>query len=248
MGNGTGLSQWMNNLKVGTKLGLGFGLVLLIAAVITAAGMIKFNDISQRAEKVDFSNQMNALLNDARLSRTLYQLNYDPAYLKQNQDKINALSQLIAQSKGKLEWDATSQADLNQVPVKIREYQVAQDAFKQAVDRKDAVRASWNLSETEAVVKRLQEQLRVEDADPSIRLSLAEVIQKLISVRYYVRGLLLSINKESEATLLQAIDDTQANDQKTQRTAAPQSAGDTGSADDRAGDVQKPRCGVYASL
>ncbi|CAM3680697.1 methyl-accepting chemotaxis protein [Rahnella bruchi] len=214
MSNGTGLSQWMNNLKVGTKLGLGFGLVLLIAVAITAAGMIKFNDISQRAEKVDFSNQMNALLNDARLSRTLYQLNYDPAYLKQNQDKIHALSQLITQSKDKLEWDATSLANLNQVPVKIHEYQQAQDAFKLAVDKKDAVRASWNLSETEAVVKRLQDQLRVEDADPSIRLSLAEVIQKLISVRYDVRGLLLSINKESEAKLLQSIDDTQTNAKK----------------------------------
>lgn len=214
MSNGTGLSQWMNNLKVGTKLGLGFGLVLLIAVTITAAGMVKFNDIGQRAEKVDFSNQMNALLNEARLSRTLYQLNYDPAYLKQNQDKINALYQLIAQSKGKLEWDAASQAELNQVPVKIHEYQQAQDAFKLAVDKKDAVRASWNLSETEAVVTRLQDQLRVEDADPSIRLSLAEVIQKLISVRYNVRGLLLSINKESEAKLLQSIDDTQANAKK----------------------------------
>ena len=207
MSNGTGLSQWMNNLKVGTKLGLGFGLVLLIAVAITVAGMIKFNDISQRAEKVDFSNQMNALLNEARLSRTLYQLNYDPAYLKQNQDKISALSQLIAQSKDKLEWDAASLAELNQVPVKIHEYQQAQDAFKLAVDKKDAVRASWNLSETEAVVTRLQDQLRVEDADPSIRLSLAEVIQKLISVRYNVRGLLLSINKESEAKLLQSIDE-----------------------------------------
>jgi len=110
MGNGTGLSQWMNNLRVGTKLGLGFGLVLVIAAVITVAGMVKLNDISQRAEKVDFSNQMNALLNDARLSRTLYQLKYEPTYLQQNQEKIDALSQLIAQSKGKLEWDATSQA------------------------------------------------------------------------------------------------------------------------------------------
>ena len=210
MSNGSGISQWMNNLKVGTKLGLGFGLVLLIAATITAAGMLKFNDISHRAEKVDFSNQMNALLNDARLSRTLYQLNYDPAYLKQNQDKIAELSQLIAQSKEKLEWDAASQANLDQVPVKIHEYQQAQAAFKEAVDRKDAVRASWNLSETESVVTRLQDQLRVEDADPSIRLSLAEVVQKLISVRYNVRGLLLSINKESEAKLLKSIDDTHA--------------------------------------
>jgi len=97
------------------------------------------------------------------------------------------------------------------VPVKINEYKQAQAAFKHAVDEKDAVRKSWNLSDTEDILKRLQEQLRVEDVDPSIRMSLSEVIQKLISIRYYVRGLLLSPTAASEAPLMQAIDDTKAN-------------------------------------
>lgn len=214
MGNGTGLSQRIENLKVGTKLGLGFGLVLVIAVVIAAVGMVKFKDINDRAEKVDFSNQMNTLLNDARLSRTLYQLNYNPDYLVKNQHSIAELQKLVDTSKSRLEWDTQSQINLDQVPVKIKEYVQAQAAFKEAVDEKDAVRKSWNLSETEDVVKRLQEQLRVEDADPAIRLSLAEVIQKLISVRYYVRGLLLNMDKESETTLLSAIDDTQTNAKK----------------------------------
>ncbi len=214
MGKGTGLSQRIENLKVGTKLGLGFGLVLIIAVVIAAVGMVKFKDINDRAEKVDFSNQMNTLLNDARLSRTLYQLNYNPDYLVKNQQSIAELQKLIDNSRGKLVWDKQSQANLDQVPLKIKEYVHAQTAFKQAVDEKDAVRKSWNLSETEEVVKRLQEQLRVEDADPTIRLSLADVVQKLISVRYYVRGLLLSMDKESETTLLKAIDETQANAKK----------------------------------
>src|SRR5471030_2196625 len=210
MGNGTRLSQRIDNLKVGTKLGLGFGLVLIVAVVIAIVGMVKFKDINYRAEKVDFSNQMNTLLNDARLSRTLYQLNYNPDYLAKNQHSIAELQKLVDSSKGRLVWDAQSQADLDQVPVKIREYNQAQEAFKKAVAEKDTVRKSWNLSETEDAVRSLQEQLRVEDANPSIRLTLAEVVQKLISVRYYVRGLLLSMDKESESTLLKAIDDTQA--------------------------------------
>ncbi len=214
MGNKTGLSQRIENLKVGTKLGLGFGLVLIIAMVIATVGMVKFKDINERAEKVDFSNQMNTLLNEARLSRTLYQLNYNPDYLAKNQHSITELQKLVESAKGRLVWDTKSQANLDQVPVKIQEYNQAQAAFKKAVAEKDAVRKSWNLSETEDVVQRLQEQLRVEDADPAIRLSLANVVQRLISVRYYVRGLLLKMDKESEQTLLQAIDDTQANAKK----------------------------------
>lgn len=39
---GIGLVQRIDNLKVGTKLGLGLGFILLIAVVISAVGMIKF--------------------------------------------------------------------------------------------------------------------------------------------------------------------------------------------------------------
>jgi methyl-accepting chemotaxis protein-2 (aspartate sensor receptor) len=208
---GIGLVQRIDNLKVGTKLGLGLGFILLVAVVISAVGMIKFKSIDQRAEKVDFSNQINTLLHDARLNRTLYQLNYDPVYLQKNQQLIGQVEQLLQESKGKMSWEPKNQANLDQVPVKINEYKQAQAAFKHAVDEKDAVRKSWNLSDTEDILKRLQEQLRVEDVDPSIRMSLSEVIQKLISIRYYVRGLLLSPTAASEAPLMQAIDDTKAN-------------------------------------
>ncbi|PKB89104.1 chemotaxis protein [Ewingella americana] len=208
---GIGLVQRIDNLKVGTKLGLGLGFILLIAVVISAVGMIKFKSIDQRADKVDFSNQINTLLHDARLNRTLYQLNYDPVYLQKNQQLIGQVEQLLQESKGKMSWEPKNQANLDQVPVKINEYKQAQAAFKHAVDEKDAVRKSWNLSDTEDILKRLQEQLRVEDVDPSIRMSLSEVIQKLISIRYYVRGLLLSPTAASEAPLMQAIDDTKAN-------------------------------------
>ena len=208
---GMGLVQRIDNLKVGTKLGLGLGFILLIAVVISAVGMMKFKSIDQRADKVDFSNQINTLLHDARLNRTLYQLNYDPVYLEKNQQLIGQVEQLLQESKGKMSWEPKNQANLDQVPVKISEYKQAQAAFKHAVDEKDAVRKSWNLSDTEDILKRLQEQLRVEDVDPSIRMSLSEVIQKLISIRYYVRGLLLSPTQASEVPLLQAIDDTKAN-------------------------------------
>ncbi|MDN5679558.1 MAG: methyl-accepting chemotaxis protein [Ewingella sp.] len=208
---GIGLVQRIDNLKVGTKLGLGLGFILLIAVVISAVGMIKFKSIDQRADKVDFSNKINTLLHDARINRTLYQLNYDPVYLEKNQQLIAQVEQLLDESKGRMSWEPRNLANLDQVPVKIKEYKQAQTAFKHAVDEKDAVRKSWNLSDTEDILKRLQEQLRVEDVDPSIRMSLSEVIQKLISIRYYVRGLLLSPTQASEVPLLQAIDDTKAN-------------------------------------
>jgi methyl-accepting chemotaxis protein-2 (aspartate sensor receptor) len=214
MGSGIGLLQRVENLRVGKKLGLGFGLVLLLVIAIAATVLLKFNDINQRADKVDFSIKMSNMINEARINRTLYQINYDPQYLQKNQDQINLLLQMVTERGAQLQWDADSQTDINMLPERIKQYIAAQADLQRAVTSKNAIRDSWNLSESEAIAKTLQQQLRVEDADPAIRLSLSEMIQKLISIRFDANTLLLSMDKKSEAAVLKSIDETLDNTKK----------------------------------
>ncbi|MDR3433347.1 MAG: methyl-accepting chemotaxis protein [Rouxiella aceris] len=214
MGSGIGLLQRVENLRVGKKLGLGFGLVLLLVIAIAATVLLKFNDINQRADKVDFSIKMSNMINEARINRTLYQINYDPQYLQKNQDQINLLLQMVTERGAQLQWDADSQTDINMLPERIKQYIAAQADLQRAVTAKNAIRDSWNLSESETIAKTLQQQLRVEDADPAIRLSLSEMIQKLISIRFDANTLLLSMDKKSEAAVLKSIDETLDNTKK----------------------------------
>ena len=222
MGSGIGLLQRVENLRVGKKLGLGFGLILMLVIAIAATVLLKFNDINQRADKVDFSIKMSNLLNEARVNRTLYQINYDPQYLEKNREKINAILEMVTGPGAQLQWDESIQADFNILPERIKQYTAAQVDFQRAVTAKNAIRDSWNLSESEAIAKALQQQLRVEDADPAIRLSLSEMIQKLISIRYDASNLLLVMDKKSEAEVLKSIDTTLDNTKKLNALLLPE--------------------------
>jgi len=222
MGSGIGLLQRVENLRVGKKLGLGFGLILMLVIAIAATVLLKFNDINQRADKVDFSIKMSNLLNEARVNRTLYQINYDPQYLEKNREKISTILEMVTGPGAQLQWDESIQADFNMLPERIKQYTAAQADFQRAVTAKNAIRDSWNLSESEAIAKALQQQLRVEDADPAIRLSLSEMIQKLISIRYDASNLLLVMDKKAEAEVLKSIDITLDNTKKLNALLLPE--------------------------
>jgi methyl-accepting chemotaxis protein-2 (aspartate sensor receptor) len=214
MKHGITLTQWIDNLKMSKKLGLGFGLVLLTVMVISLFGMSKFAGISQRADKVVFSNKVSKLITDAQLSSALYQQNYLPSYFEKNQKDIKELQQLLDEATHAISWDKVDQENINLLPVKIKEYLQAQDTLRKAIEEKEAIRKSWDLSPTEATLQDLQRALLIDDADPMVRLSLADVTQKLISIRYYANALLLSMSKESEAQLIKVIDDMQGSIKK----------------------------------
>lgn len=65
------------NLKLGTKLSLGFGSVLLLSLVVLISGVIGFRSVADNNDKALASNQLNATLAQARLLRTQFQLTHD---------------------------------------------------------------------------------------------------------------------------------------------------------------------------
>ena len=74
-----------------------------------------------------------------------------------------------------------------------------------AVAHKDDVRKSWNISETQKNLNELQQSLLNEGADTNTQILLAEMNQKLMTVRYNARGLLLDRNQDAESSLITSI-------------------------------------------
>ncbi len=208
MSNGTTLSQRIDNLRVGKKLGLGFGFVLVMLVVIAITSLLEFKDVSQRADRVRITNKMSIALEEARVNRVLYQQSYNPEYLKNNQAKMNELQTISEDSKSKVNW-GDQLGNIDKVPQYVADYNQAVEAFKEKVAAKDTIRASWNLGDSQVAIENLQQELKVNNADPAVRLLLAEVINKTINIRYSVRGLLLSKDRASEDSLLQAVKETQ---------------------------------------
>jgi len=212
MSNGTGLSQRINNLKVGKKLGLGFGIVLVMFILVSGAFLLEFNDISQRADKIDMTDDMKNLLNDARVNRNLYQVNYEPQYLQANQEIMEKLKNYAEESKSKVNWHELL-GNVNQIPKEMVDYNQALLDFKRKVAAKDAIRANWNPSKTQNVLQALQEQQKAANTDSAIRLTVDELANKTMAVHYYTQDLLLNKNKASESALLKAIQDAQSEGQ-----------------------------------
>ncbi|MGB8666370.1 MAG: methyl-accepting chemotaxis protein [Serratia inhibens] len=193
------------HLTVGKKLGLGFGLMLLLTAIIAGTGAQYLHIIESRADRIDFSNQLNDEINQAKYNRALFGQTYRPEYLKNNRANIENAVRLINQGQA-LDWDAQSRQDLQRLVVLIGEYQQQQNAFEKAVAAKDAVRQSWNMSEVQDSLNQVERQLTNGD----LQLAFVQLNQKLTLVRYGARGLLLSLNRGSEAPLVAAIDDARS--------------------------------------
>ncbi|MBQ4763205.1 methyl-accepting chemotaxis protein [Pectobacterium versatile] len=197
-----------DNLKVGKKLGLGFFLILLMTMVIAGAGIMHIGSLKDSIDKVNLSNDINDEINQAKYYRALYGTTYNPDDIKKNVEHIANVSKLAEKAK-EFNWPESDAKKIASIPTLITSYQEKQSNYINAVEKKDAVRKSWNISTTEKPLEQLNDQLKIDNNSANLQLLLSDLNQKLIAVRYHVRGLLLSTNKESEEKLTDAINAAQ---------------------------------------
>ncbi|MFW5409049.1 methyl-accepting chemotaxis protein [Pectobacterium brasiliense] len=197
-----------DNLKVGKKLGLGFFLILLMTMVIAGAGIMHIGSLKDSINKVNLSNDINDEINQAKYYRALYGTTYNPDDIKKNVEHIANVSKIAEKAK-EFHWPESDAKKIASIPALITSYQEKQSNYINAVGKKDAVRKSWNISTTEKPLEQLNDQLKTDNNSTTLQLLLSDLNQKLIAVRYHVRGLLLSTNKESEEKLTDAINAAQ---------------------------------------
>ncbi|MBQ4778183.1 methyl-accepting chemotaxis protein [Pectobacterium versatile] len=197
-----------DNLKVGKKLGLGFFLILLMTMVIAGAGIMHIGSLKDSIDKVNLSNNINDEINQAKYYRALYGTTYNPDDIKKNIEHIANVSKLAEKAK-EFNWPESDAKKIANIPTLITSYQEKQSNYINAVGKKDAVRKSWNISTTEKPLEQLNDQLKTDNNSTNLQLLLSDLNQKLIAVRYHVRGLLLTTNKESEEKLTDAINAAQ---------------------------------------
>ncbi|HGM5491272.1 TPA: methyl-accepting chemotaxis protein [Serratia fonticola] len=190
------------HLTVGKKLGLGFSLMLILAIIIAGTGITYLNLIESRSNRIDFSYQLTGEISQAKYTRAMFSQKYDVGYLERNRKHIENALQLTAHAQG-LDWDTQSRKDLELLVVLLGNYEQQQKLFAKAVADKDAVRASWNMSEVQDSLSQVERQLGTAD----LQLAFIQLNQKLTLIRYYARGLVLTPDHESEKPLISAIDD-----------------------------------------
>jgi methyl-accepting chemotaxis protein-2 (aspartate sensor receptor) len=199
------IKRRIENLNVGRKLGSGFALVLLLAALIAAVGIQKFNNVKERTDKVDFSHAISSDISAALDSQKQYQLFFDEKEIALSQKKIADALGLFDKMMSTSVFDAESRAWLNTFPGLVKAYQQAQSNYVNAVNTRDGIKNSWNLSASEAAFLDLKQELGP-TADLQLQVLMGKLDYALLDVHYAVRGLIAGPSEQTAAILSASAD------------------------------------------
>ncbi|MGM3190203.1 hypothetical protein ACS25B_04525 [Dickeya dadantii subsp. dieffenbachiae] len=130
-----------NNFRVGVKLAMGFGLILLMAAIIMLSGINGFQNIDAYSQKSIISNNINSYLEEARRERLRFQYTHDYAAINKNGELLNKLNKMtqslnVAQT---MKWDADTRILLDKIIQSGKEYNVARESLISASQKRDAI-------------------------------------------------------------------------------------------------------------
>nr|WP_236222112.1 methyl-accepting chemotaxis protein [Pseudomonas asiatica] len=199
-------AQSLGNVSVNRKLGLGFGLVLLLTLAITLAGWHGMDSIINRGDKLGNISVIQQYTQELRIARQHYQRQPDEASVAELEKALGNLERQVQLMLGQIEQPADRQR-LEQQREAVRGYQQAFNDLKQAGQRREASRAVLGDTADKAaeLIGRVQRGL-LQGGDISQYQHAVEVSALLQQARFQVRGYTYSGNADYQQTALKAID------------------------------------------
>jgi len=99
------LRVFLENIRVGRKLMLGFGLVLILSIAVAACGIKNLRDIAERADKLSQLKNINDQFSQAKDARQQYVKTHDEKFIAANEERLRAVETNIDQLKNR-HWNA----------------------------------------------------------------------------------------------------------------------------------------------
>ncbi|KIY39005.1 chemotaxis protein [Pseudomonas sp. 10-1B] len=124
-------AQSLGNVSVNRKLGLGFGLVLLLTLVTTLTGWLGMDSIIDRGDKLGNISVIQQYTQDLRIARQHYERNRDSAAVAELEKALNDLERQVQLMLGQIEKPADQQR-LQQQLAAVKQYRQAFADLKQS--------------------------------------------------------------------------------------------------------------------
>ncbi|NKI74924.1 HAMP domain-containing protein [Dickeya sp. CFBP 2040] len=200
------LGEKYDSLKVGTRLSLGFGSVLLLSLVVLVSGIFGFRAVDDNNNKVLLTNQLNAALAQARVLRTQFQFTHDYNVMEKNGVLVNKMGDIIVQAKS-LSWDKSTIDDIERIDQDLKTYRTARDAFITASKTRDAAGLKIGQDESEKVLETFQSTWQQASGIPAdIQVVLYQLSEHMSAIRDVAHDLLLAPSDSTLAVTLKRID------------------------------------------
>lgn len=210
------MTRWLANLNVSRKLTLGFGLVLMLTALITLTSWVGMNGILERGTKIGDSARLNTLTKELRIARLRYQANRD----QETHDSVLSALQNLEQLQQQMSRQMSDPVDLDLVKRQVElsaNYRKYFDNLVTSIGNREAARKKLTEG-AERVgqgIARLMEQLAQPSQDPLENQQRLAALHQISGValqieqsRLLVLSYVASENPAQASTAENAIDST----------------------------------------
>jgi len=205
------LAENLGNVSVKRKLGIGFGLVLLLTLLITFTGWTGMSGIISRGDKLGFISSLNELTKDLRLARLDYEMRRGEQGPGAVNDLLGKLDSGLQTARSLIEQPSDA-AKVDQQLAAVAEYKRAFADMVQAGANREDARSKLGATADNAVAKVAEVEKSMLQGDSVAQFNAVIDLSKLIQqARFQVRGYTYSGKTEAEQPALDAIDNALKN-------------------------------------
>ncbi|MFJ3062802.1 methyl-accepting chemotaxis protein [Pseudomonas sp. NPDC087039] len=206
------MNSWFANISVNLKLGLGFGLVLVLTGLLALTGWTSLGSLIDRSNWMGDIGQLNKDLTDLRVARLQYMIaNGDDTAAANTQAKLDAFSkqQEYLVTTFKSPENVKLLKELGQT---ISEYKVSLNKMRAGYKSSLAARDAMNVSAAKAdeAMETLSQDVMARPEADGVRLAQYQLIskarQQLLQVRIDVRGYIADNTAANEQAALRQLE------------------------------------------
>jgi len=206
------MNSWFANISVNLKLGLGFGLVLLLTGLLALTGWNSLGSLIDRSNWMSDISQLNKDLTDLRIARLQYMIaNGDDAAAANTQTKLDTFSaqqqRLVASFKS-----PENVKLLNELGAIISDYKLSLSKMRAGYKTTLANRENMNqtAAKSDQILDAISRDVLAQPEVDSVRLAQYQAIsktrQQLLQVRVDVRGYIADNSAANEQAALRQLD------------------------------------------
>ncbi|HDS1735698.1 methyl-accepting chemotaxis protein [Pseudomonas sp. BP8] len=206
------MNSWFANISVNLKLGLGFGLVLLLTGLLALTGWTSLGSLIDRSNWMGDIGQLNKDLTDLRVARLQYMLaNGDDTAAANTQAKLDTFS--AQQQRLVVSFKSPENVKLlNELGSIIDDYKQSLAKMRAGFKTTMANRDNMNVTAARAdeILDAISRDVLAQAQVDSVRLAQYQAIsktrQQLLQVRVDVRGYIADNSAASEQAALRQLD------------------------------------------
>jgi len=206
----------MLDMRIATKLYLGFGFVLLMLGLVGGVGILAIQQIHVQMDKTEATSRIRDALASASTARLQYVATFDNRYITENENRLKEMSAHIAAARA-LPWKPESLAALDDMASRLGGYRQGRDSLVERHEFQVQTRANWSATDLrlETAYAELTQRLLAsvdafsmdfgagaqQRADTAVRLE-----KEYALARYALRGLMIERSDQANRAVLGALD------------------------------------------